>query len=140
MKRKIILLPCSGIGKAYGEMGRQAIYELIDNHGVEEVATTCLGRLMIEDPETKDMVKNNPVITVDGCAKDCARKNVEFTGKAVDGALRVIELFKDHRDLKPEGILQLGEPGFKLVHILAQKLAEEVERVRRKEQENAGTI
>jgi uncharacterized metal-binding protein len=134
MQKKVVILPCSGIGKAYGEMGRQAIYQLIEDSGAEEVATTCLARLMIDDPDTKTLVQGNPVITVDGCAKDCARKNVEFTGKAVDGALRVIDIFKDHRDLKPEGILQLGEPGFKLVHILAQKLAEEVERVRRKEQ------
>jgi uncharacterized metal-binding protein len=134
MQKKVVILPCSGIGKAYGEMGRQAIYELIEDLRVEDVTTTCLGRLMIDDPDTKELVQGNQVITVDGCAKDCARKNVEFTGKAVDGALRVIDIFKDHRDLKPEGILQLGEPGFKLVHILAQKLAEEVERVRRKEQ------
>ncbi len=140
MKGKVILLPCSGIGKAYGEIGRQAIYELLEDSGFEEVATTCLGRLMIDDPDAKALVKEYPVITVDGCAKDCARKNVEFTGKAVAGALRVIELFKDHRDLKPEGILHLGESGFKLVHLLSQRLAEEVERVRRKEQENAGTI
>ena len=134
MKEKVVVLPCSGIGKAYGEMGRQAIYELIEDLHAEDVTTTCLGRLMIEDPETKALVLGNPVITVDGCAKDCARKNVEFTGKVVNGALRVIDIFKDHRDLKPEGILKLGEPGFKLVHILAQKLAEEIDRVRRKEQ------
>ena len=133
MRRKVVLLPCSGIGKAYGEMGRQAIYELIEDSGAEEVATTCLARLMIDDPETKALVRDNLVITVDGCAKDCARKNVEFAGKAVDGALRVIDVFKDHRDLKPEGVLRLGEPGFKLVHVLTQKLADEVERVRGKE-------
>ncbi len=134
MGKKVILLPCSGIGKAYGEMGRQAVYEGIENLGEKETATACLARLMIDDPDTKDLVQGNPVITVDGCAKDCARKNVEFTGKAVDGALRVIDIFKDYRDLKPEGILRLGEPGFKLVHILAQKLEEEVNRVRRKEE------
>ena len=134
MQKKVVVLPCSGIGKAYGEMGRQAIYELIEDLRAEDVTTTCLGRLMIDDPDTKTLVHGNPVITVDGCAKDCARKNVEFAGKAVDGALRVIDIFKDHRDLKPEGILQLGEPGFKLVHILAQKLAEEIARVRGKEQ------
>ncbi len=133
MKKKVVLLPCSGIGKAYGEMGRQAIYELIEDSGAEEVATACLGRLMIEDPETKALVQGNLVITVDGCAKDCARKNVEFTRKGADGAVRVIDVFKDHRDLKPEGILKLGEPGHKLVHFLALRLAEEVKRVREKE-------
>jgi uncharacterized metal-binding protein len=133
MKKKLVLLPCSGIGKAYGEMGRQAIYEVIEDLGDEVVTTTCLARLMIEDPETKALVQNNMVVTVDGCARDCARKNVEFSGKKADSVLRVIDIFKDNRDLKPEGILALGEPGFQLVHMLAQKLKEEIDRVRGKE-------
>ena len=33
MQKKVVILPCSGIGKAYGEMGRQAIYELIEDFG-----------------------------------------------------------------------------------------------------------
>jgi uncharacterized metal-binding protein len=140
MKKKVVILPCSGIGKAYGEMGRQAIYELIEDLGAEEATTTCLARLMIDDPGAKGLVQDNMVITVDGCARDCARKNVEFSGKKADSALRVIDVFKDHRDLKPEGILELGEPGFKLVHMLAQKLKEEVGRVRGKEKEDAGPI
>ncbi len=133
MKKKVVVLPCSGIGKAYGEMGRQAIYELIEDLGEAEATTTCLARLMIDDPETKGLVRENLVITVDGCARDCARKNVEFTGKKVSSALRVIDVFKDNRDLKPEGILELGEPGFKLVHHLARKLRDEVERLSRGE-------
>jgi hypothetical protein len=52
----------------------------------------------------------------------------------VECALRVIEAFKKNRDLKPEGILELGGPGLKLVHILAQRLNEEVDRLMRKEQ------
>ena len=133
MKKKVVVLPCSGIGKAYGEMGRQAIYELIEDLGEAEATTTCLARLMIDDPETKGLVRENLVITVDGCARDCARKNVEFTGKTVSSALRVIDVFKDNRDLKPEGILELGEPGFKLVHHLARKLREEVDRLNKEE-------
>ena len=73
MQKKVVVLPCSGIGKAYGEMGRQAIYELIEDLKAEDVTTTCLARLMIDDPDTKDMVKGNMVITIDGCAQDCAR-------------------------------------------------------------------
>lgn len=133
MAKKIILLPCSGIGKAYGEIGRQAIYEAIGAHRSEEITTTCLAKLLIDDPDTKALVQDNMVITVDGCARDCARKNVENAGKKVDKSLRVIEIFKDHRDLKPEGVLELGEPGFKLVHILAEKLGGEIDCLERKE-------
>jgi uncharacterized metal-binding protein len=126
MKKKVVVIPCSGIGKAFGEMGRQAVYEVKEDLRPGDVTTTCLARLMIDDPETKALIMKNFVFTVDGCAKDCARKNVEFAGKKIDGALRVIEIFKENSDLKPQGILELGEDGFKLVHILAQKLDEEI--------------
>ncbi len=127
MSKKVVLLPCSGIGKAYGEIGRQAVYELVEDLRPEEATTTCLARLVINDPEAKALVSDNIVITMDGCTQDCARKCVESTGRKVDSSLRVIEAFKNNRGLKPEGILDLGEPGFKLVHSLAQRLSEEVD-------------
>ena len=133
-KKKVVVLPCSGVGKAYGEIGRQAVYELVEDLRPEEVTTTCLARLVIDDPEAKALVHDNIVITIDGCTQDCARKSVESTGKKVDSALRVIEAFKKNRHLKPEGILELGEPGFELVHNLAQRLSEEVDCLVRKEQ------
>ena len=134
MEKKVVVLPCSGIGKAFGEIGRQAVYELVEDLRPDDVAITCLGRLMIDDPEAKALVQNKIVITIDGCTQDCARKSVESSGKKVDSALRVIEAFKKNRDLKPEGILELGEPGFKLVHDLAQRLSEEVDSLMKKEQ------
>jgi uncharacterized metal-binding protein len=133
LEKKVVVLPCSGIGKAYGEIGRQAVYELVEDLRPEDVTTTCLGRLMIDDPDTKALIQESVVITIDGCAQDCARKTVESSGKNVESALRVIEAFKKNRDVKPEGILELGEPGFKLVHLLAQRLNEEVDCVMKKE-------
>lgn len=122
-----MVMPCSGIGKAYGEIGRQATYALMDDLCPDRVTTTCLAKLMIGDPDAVELIKNNEVITIDGCAHDCARKNVESTGKKVGRAVRVISAFKQHRDLKPAGVLDLGEPGFKLVQILAQDLAEGID-------------
>jgi uncharacterized metal-binding protein len=134
MAKKIVIMPCSGIGKAYGEIGRQAAYQVAESLRPEVVETACLARLMIDDPETKEQIMNNYVITVDGCAKDCAKKNVEKVGKTVDKAMRTIDVFKDHRDLKPEGVINLGEPGMKLADFLAEKLAAEVDRLAGKEE------
>ncbi len=134
MKRKTVVLACSGIGKAFGEIGRQAVYEALEKFQPGDVTTTCLARLMIDDPDTKALMNGSMVVTVDGCTQDCARKNVEATGKKVDRSLRVIEAFKEHRDLKPAGVLELGEPGFKLVHMLAGKIKEEIDSLQRKEQ------
>src|SRR4030042_890348 len=133
MEKKVVVCPCSGIGKAYGEIGRQAVYELVEDLRPEDVTTACLGRLMIDDPDTKALIQESIVITIDGCTQDCARKTVESTGKNVESALRVIEAIKKNRDVKPEGLLRSGEPGFKLVHLLAQRLNEEVDCVMKKE-------
>jgi len=127
MDKEILVIPCSGIGKPYGEISRQAVYELLEDIRPEQVETVCLGRLMIRDPEVLEKLQNGFVITVDGCAKDCALKNVEATGKKVDKAVRTLEVFKEHRDLKPEGVLNLGEAGYTLAHYLAEKLSGEVE-------------
>lgn len=132
MDKKVVIIPCSGIGKAYGEIGRQAVYEVVDSKP-ESTMTACLARLMIDDAEAKEALKGNSIITVDGCAKDCARKNVESAGAQSDCSLRVIETFKGHRDLKPEGILELGEPGFTLAHILAEKIRAEVDHLLERE-------
>lgn len=134
MDNKVVIIPCSGVGKAYGEIGRQAVYEAIDSRP-ESTTTACLARLMIDDAETKAALKGNSIITVDGCAKDCARKNVESAGAQPDCSLRVIETFKGHRDLKPEGILELGEAGFTLAHILAERIQAEVDRLLEKEEQ-----
>ncbi len=129
MEKKFVVLACSGVGKAFGEIGRQAVYELVEDLRPGDVTTTCLGRLMIDDSEAKALMQNKIVITLDGCTQDCARKTVESSGKKVGSALRVIETLKKNRNLKPEGILELGEPGFQLVHILARTLNEEVDRL-----------
>ena len=132
MDKKVIIIPCSGVGKAYGEIGRQAVYEVVDSRP-ESTATVCLARLMIDDAETKAALKGNSIITIDGCAKDCAKKNVESAGAQPDCSLRVIETFKGHRDLKPEGILELGDTGFTLAHVLAERVLAEVDRLLIKE-------
>jgi len=58
---------------------------------------------------------------------------MESVGKRVDSAMQVIDIFKMHKDLKPQGVLELGEPGFKLAQILAENLNEEVDCVMKKE-------
>lgn len=127
MKPKIVILPCSGIGKPYGEIARQAVYKLADEDKPGEVATTCLGLVMIRDAEAMELLDQGYIITVDGCAKDCARKNVEASGHKVDSAVRTIEVFKEHKDLKPDGVLNLGEAGTKLADFLAVRLGDKVE-------------
>jgi len=128
-RKKVVVLPCSGIGKVFGALARETMYELLESVRPGMVATTCLPLLVIKDPEAVALVTENPVITIDGCPKDCAKKSVEALGKTVDKAYEAIKFYKEHKDLKPEGIGEVNETGCKLAVVASEEIAKEVDRL-----------
>jgi uncharacterized metal-binding protein len=125
--KKVVVLPCSGIGKVYGALSRETTYELVEKLRPGLATTTCLPLLVIQDPEAVALVRENPVITIDGCPKDCAKKSVEALGKAVDKAYEAIKFYKEHKDLKPEGVAEVNETGQKLAAVAAAEVAKVVD-------------
>ncbi|MGB5932658.1 MAG: putative zinc-binding protein, partial [Anaerolineae bacterium] len=77
---KVLIIPCSGIGKAFGSVGREAMYIVVEELRPEETETVCLSLLTLGDEEAKDRVRRHLVITIDGCPKGCAEVNVESVG------------------------------------------------------------
>jgi len=126
---KIIVIPCSGIGKAFGTIGREAAQIVVDEARPGVTDTVCLSALVMGDEETRSRVHGRRCITIDGCPVGCARKNVELAGGTVAKALRVVDVYKDHRDLKPRTVTELDEAGRALARILAQTITEEVDRI-----------
>jgi uncharacterized metal-binding protein len=125
--KKVVVLPCSGIGKVYGALARETTYELVEKVRPGLATTTCLPLLVIKDPEAVALVTENPVITIDGCPKDCAKKSVEALGKVVDKAYEAIKFYKEHKDLKPEGVAEVNETGRKLAAVAAEEVAKAVD-------------
>jgi len=127
--RKVVVLPCSGIGKAYGTLARETAYELAERVRPEKTTLTCLPLLVINDPDAQKLVTENPVITIDGCPRDCARKSLEAAGGTAAQACQAIKFYTAHKDLKPEGLAQLNEAGRKLAQVAAEDLAATVDRL-----------
>ncbi len=126
-EKKVYVIPCSGIGKASASVGREATYRVVEELLPDKADTICLSLLTLEDKEAQDKMRENFVVAIDGCAKDCARKNIEAAGKTPDIAHRVQDYMKKHKGLKPEAVLDIGEGGRKLVDIMSAELAEEIE-------------
>jgi uncharacterized metal-binding protein len=126
-EKKVYVIPCSGIGKATASVGRQAAYRIVEDLIPASCDTLCLGLLTMGNEEASGEVRDNIVVAIDGCAKDCARKNVEASGKAPDISHRVQDFMKEHKGLKPEAVLDVGEGGRKLVDIIAGEVAAEIE-------------
>jgi len=132
--KKVVVLPCSGIGKVYGALARETAYELTERVRPEQTAMTCLPLLVIKDEQAMELINKNHVITIDGCPKSCAFKSVEALGKKVSKAYEAIHFHQAHKDLKPEGVAELNETGRKLAAVAAEELAKEIDELAAKEE------
>jgi uncharacterized metal-binding protein len=120
--KKVLIIPCSGIGKPIGTVSRETTYEIIENLSKGKAETVCLALLTLQDKETIDRVKNNYVITLDGCAKHCAKKNTEECGKIPDKSYMILKFAAANPDKKPQGIIDIGNSGKALVDTISDTI------------------
>ena len=119
---KVVIVPCSGIGKSYGTVAREGAYVVTEDLRPDTTQLIPLSLLVLGDEQTRADVIGAPAITIDGCKLACATKMVAESGGTVAHDLAVLDVYRRHRDLKPAGIAELNEGGQQL----AQALAEEV--------------
>ena len=132
MQKKVIVIPCSGIGKALGSVSREATYEVVESLRKGVTETTCLALITSGDEETLQLVKTNKCITVDGCPLQCAQKNVKLAGGELAASFRVVDTLKENRNLKPKSVTFLDRDGQELASLLAKQVAEKVDELLKK--------
>jgi uncharacterized metal-binding protein len=128
-ERKVVIIPCSGIGKSLGTVGRVATYKLADQLRPSDTRTVCLALLTIGDFEARKLVKENLCISIDGCPAQCSKKNVEASEGNLAYSIMVTDVLRQNRDLKPEGVIRLNAQGEKLAEIVAKNIAEKVDEI-----------
>lgn len=126
MSEKIKVIPCSGIGKVYGLVARESALKVTGELCPQETETMCLAYLVTGDREAKEQIEGHSCVTLDGCPKMCAAKNVTMAGGVVKLELKVVEEFKKHRGAKPGNPTELTEEGWQVVDEIADKVAEQV--------------
>ncbi len=124
---QVVVVPCSGIGKAYGSVAREAAYALCEDLRPERTRVVALAKLVLGEPEARERVRSCPVVTIDGCKLMCASKLVAHSGGTVAREVDVLEVYRRHKELKPEGIAELNEQGQQLARVLAEEIAEFVD-------------
>jgi uncharacterized metal-binding protein len=129
--KRVLVIPCSGIGKVHGLISREATYLVADEMAPKETDTLCLALLVKRDAEAVEAVKNQHCITIDGCPKACAEKNVEMAGGHAAKAVQVTEVFKKHKGAKPGTATDLTEDGWAIARDVAQEVIDEIARLPR---------
>ena len=128
-QNKVVVIPCSGIGKALGTVGREATYEVVENMRKDVTQTICLALLVSGDEESVQLVQRNKCITVDGCPLQCAEKNVRIAGGDLAASLRVVDALRENRGLKPKSVAFLDRDGQQLTRAVAEKIASKVDAI-----------
>jgi uncharacterized metal-binding protein len=120
--KKVVIVPCSGIGKAYGSVSREAAYIVTEDLRPESTQLVALSRLVLGEPESQASVQSNSAITIDGCKLACATKMVRESGGSVLRDFAVLDVYRRYKQFKPQGIAELNEGGEQLAGALATEI------------------
>ena len=118
----VVVVPCSGIGKPFGTVSREAAYDLCEDLRPNGTRLVALAKLVLGDAAACELVAQHPAVTIDGCKQMCASKMVKQSGGTVVREVGVLDVFRRHKDLKPEGIAELNAAGRKLARVLAEEV------------------
>lgn len=121
--QKVIIVPCSGIGKPYGSVSREAAYAVTEDLRPGQTQLVPLALLVLGDEASRAVVGECPAVTIDGCKLGCAAKMVQQSGGTIAQEFAVLDVYRRYKDLKPQGIAELNEGGLKLARILAEEVA-----------------
>lgn len=127
IKPKVVIVPCSGIGKTYGTVSRETAYEVTEDLRPEDTQLVALSLLVLGDDAARAVVAANAAVTIDGCKLACATKMVQESGGKVARDFAVLEVYRRYKQFKPQGIAELNEGGLQLAHALAEEVSAAVD-------------
>jgi uncharacterized metal-binding protein len=126
---RIVVVPCSGIGKTFGSVSREAAYEVCDERP-DRTRLLALSKLVLGEEEARERVRTGRTVTIDGCKLMCAAKLVGQSGGTILREIAVLDVYRQHKDLKPDGIAELNEAGKQLARVIAEEIVETIDEVR----------
>jgi len=129
MSNKVKVVPCSGIGKVFGLVAREAVLKTVLELVPEKAETVCLAYIVTGDEEVKEKMSGSDCITVDGCPKMCATKNVTLAGGVVVEEMKVLDTVKDHKGKKFGSPTELSDDGYMVVDEIAAKIEKRINEI-----------
>ena len=127
---KVVIVPCSGIGKTYGSVSREAAYIVTEDVRPEETQLVALSMLVLGDEDARRAVADSLAITIDGCKLACATKMVQESGGTVAQDFAVLDVYRRYRQFKPQGIAELNEGGLQLAEAMAEEISQVVDQLK----------
>lgn len=131
---KVKVLACSGIGKVYGLMAREAMLHVTQELTPKQSETFCLAHVITDDDSMLDQIRGASCITVDGCPAMCTAKSVENAGGIIKEKYRSVDQMRNHKGVNAGNGSNLTPDGWLIVEEFAQKIATRVSEIHAEDQ------
>jgi uncharacterized metal-binding protein len=92
---KVGIISCSGEEIPEGTISRNAVRRVLESLRPHQTVTLCLPLFLAGNEGERNFARTHPVVTIDGCDKQCARWGTEKHGGPVARALVVTDILGD---------------------------------------------
>jgi uncharacterized metal-binding protein len=133
---KIGIISCSGEEIPEGSISRSAVRRVLESLRPNHAVTLCLPLFLAGNEGERNFARTHPVVTIDGCGKQCARWGTEKHGGPVARALVVTDILggaatgcsRSLRDSRSSRSSRArGEADEKAIAAVADRIAAEVD-------------
>jgi glycine cleavage system H protein len=125
--RKIGIVACAGMDKAVGTIAALSAFKVCENLP-DKTELICLPPMLTGVSPYPELVKNLPIIAIDGCAQRCSTKLIVKNGGKIRGRILISDISKKE-NLALGSASNIGADGVKLADIVAQEIMKMIDRV-----------
>ena len=124
---KIGIISCSGEEIPEGTISRNAVRRVLESLRPHHAVTLCLPLFLAGNEGERNFARTHPVVTIDGCDKQCARYGTEKYGGPVARALVVTDILGGEAAGCSRSLRGRTEADEKAVAAVADRIAAEVD-------------
>jgi len=124
---KIGIISCSGEEVPEGTISRLATRRVLEGLRPGQTVTLCLPLFLAGEVGERRFAQEHPTITVDGCAKLCAKRGTEQYSGRVSASLVVSEILGDRGKLCHRSSRHADHADEQSIRLVAERIAAEVD-------------
>jgi hypothetical protein len=135
--KKAGIISCSGEAIPEGTIARLATRRVLESLRPGKTVTLCLPLFLAGEEGERNFAVTHPTVTIDGCARQCAKWGTEKYSGPVSGELIVSEILGSTGADCSRSSRRQSPADRKAVDRVAEKIAAEVDRVLSIAEENS---
>ncbi len=126
---KVGIIACSGEEIAEGTISRLAVRRVLEALRPRETVTLCLPLFLAGDGGERRFAREHPTVTVDGCAKRCAKRGTEEYSGQVSVSLVIADILGDLAQGCHRSARDANKADEEAVWRVAERIAAEVDSI-----------